>query len=126
VGWVLAGCMALSATWVWGVFRRFAGMWQESYSARSRFGIWAGALAVCALSSQTLSLKGVRFSRDRIINELANNGAISFVAAAWTRHLDYAAFYRTIPLDEAYERTRRLLSEPEPLLLTMATTFAGG
>ncbi len=112
VGWVLAGCAALSMGWVWVAFRRFAGMWEETYSARARFGVWGSALALCALLSPTLSLKGDRFSRERVINELANNGAISFVAAAWTRHLDYAAFYRTIPLDEAYERARRLLSEP--------------
>jgi phosphoglycerol transferase MdoB-like AlkP superfamily enzyme len=112
VAWVVAGCLLLSAGWVWLAFRRCAGMWQEAFPARLRFGLLAGLVGVCALLSQTMSLKGVRFSKDRLMNELANNGAIAFAAAAWTRHLDYAAFYRTLPLEEAYARTRRLLAEP--------------
>jgi len=54
----------------------------------------------------------VRASRERLLNEIANNGWISFVSAALTRHLDYAAFYRTIPREEAYQRVRRMLSAP--------------
>src|SRR6185436_19985389 len=48
---------------------------------------------------------------DRTLNEIANNGAISFVAAAWTHNLDYAGFYKTLPKDAAYQRVRRLLRE---------------
>src|SRR5204862_4222717 len=33
-------------------------------------------------------------------------------AAALTHHLDYGAFYKTIPRDEAYQRVRRLLNQP--------------
>ncbi len=44
--------------------------------------------------------------------EVANNGALSFVAAALTRHLDYAAFYKTQPKEEAWTRVHRILSEP--------------
>ena len=62
--------------------------------------------------SPTIPLKGVHPSPDRTLNEIANNGALAFFCAAWTHHLDYAAFYRTLPLEEAYQRTRRLLSEP--------------
>jgi phosphoglycerol transferase MdoB-like AlkP superfamily enzyme len=47
-----------------------------------------------------------------VVNELANNGALSFVSAFWTRHLDYAAFYKILPREEAYGRVRRLLTEP--------------
>jgi phosphoglycerol transferase MdoB-like AlkP superfamily enzyme len=34
------------------------------------------------------------------------------MAAARTRHLDYPAFYRTLPPDEAWARARRLVEEP--------------
>src|SRR5207248_115407 len=44
--------------------------------------------------------------------EIADNGTLAFVAAAWTRHLDYAAFYKTTPKAEAYQRARGLLLEP--------------
>ena len=69
-------------------------------------------MALAALLAPTLNLKGAHVSNDRTLNEMANNGAISFVAAAWTHNLDYAAFYKTMPPDEAYQRTRRLLAEP--------------
>ena len=35
------------------------------------------------------------------------------MAAAWTRHLEYAAYYKTLPQDEAYQRARHLLTEPK-------------
>ena len=47
------------------------------------------------------------------MNEIANNGAIAFAAAAWTGNLDYGAYYKTLPKDEAYQRARRLLAEPD-------------
>jgi hypothetical protein len=59
----------------------------------------------------TVNLKSVHVSNDRTLNEIANNGALAFLAAAWTHNLDYAAFYKTMPLDQAYQRTRRLLAE---------------
>ena len=34
------------------------------------------------------------------------------MAAAWTHNLDYSAFYKTMPMDEAYQRARRLLAAP--------------
>ena len=49
-------------------------------------------------------------SEDRTLNEIANDGAISFFTAAWTRSLDYPAFYKTLPRDEAYARVHRLLA----------------
>src|SRR4051812_28585668 len=49
------------------------------------------------------------FSRDRVVNEIANNGTISFLNAFFTRNLDYSAFYRTLPKAEAYARAAGLL-----------------
>ena len=46
------------------------------------------------------------------MNEIANNGVLSFANAAWTHHLDYSVFYRTLPKDEACQRVRQLLREP--------------
>src|SRR5690606_30137991 len=42
-----------------------------------------------------------------------NNGSISFVNAFVTRNLDYAAYYRTLPRDEAYARARKILASPK-------------
>ena len=112
VGWVIAGCAAASAGWVWLAGRWFRGMWECAYAARRRFALWLGLVVVGLILGQTISLNGPRFSRERVLNELANNGTLSFVAAFWTHHLDYAAFYRTMPLAEAYQRVRKLLQEP--------------
>jgi len=112
VAWVLAGCAVFSAGWVWLAHRRFRLMWSAPVPWWRRLGYLVLALAALAGLSQALPLKGPSFSKERVLNELANNGGLSFAAAALTHHLDYAAFYRTLPVDEAYERCRKLLREP--------------
>ncbi len=112
VGVVLTVCLALSLGAVYAVHRGFGRMWQKPFSLKSRLLHLAAGLILAALLVPTFDLKGAHASRDRTLNEIANNGALSFVAAAWTRNLDYRAFYRTMPLDEAYQRARRLLAAP--------------
>jgi phosphoglycerol transferase MdoB-like AlkP superfamily enzyme len=112
VGVIIGVCAALSLGWVIIASRLFRGMWERSYSFKGRLLrlVLAGLLA--GLLAPTFNLKGARVSNDRTLNEIANNGALSFVAAAWTHNLDYGAFYRTMPLEKAYERVRRMLAEP--------------
>src|SRR5476649_2773946 len=54
---------------------------------------------------------------------------ISFYSAFWTRNLDYAAFYKTIPRDEAYARVHRLLDATNATFLgdkySITRTIAG-
>ena len=71
--------------------------------------VWAGAVGVSAL---VLQPSFARFSRDRVVNELANNTFMALAQAVLTRHLDYAAFYPTLPEKEAVERARRLVIRP--------------
>lgn len=66
----------------------------------------------------TIRSRETSFSRERIINELANNGWASAARAGWTRDLDFTAFYSTLPPLDAVTRTRRLLAGP-------GITFAG-
>jgi phosphoglycerol transferase MdoB-like AlkP superfamily enzyme len=61
----------------------------------------------------TVRIDEARFSRERSVNELANNTFVSVLTAAITRNLDYAPFYPTLPRDEAYSRVRRLLATPD-------------
>jgi len=70
------------------------------------------AIAFTAIAIPTINFEQACISADRTLNELANNGAISFSAAAWTHNLDYTNFYKTLPLNEAYARTRKILAEP--------------
>ena len=112
VGLFLLGCLVLTVAWLLGARRLFGRMWERPFSARARWLHLAGAAGLAALLAPTLSLKGAHVANDRTVNEVANNGALSFFAAAWTHNLDYAAFYKTMPLDQAYRRVRRLLAAP--------------
>jgi phosphoglycerol transferase MdoB-like AlkP superfamily enzyme len=109
---VVAGCAAVAAMWVWWARRWFAAMWQETVRARWRLAWFAGALVAAVGLSQTVALKGAKVSSDRTLNEIANNGGLALASAALTRHLDYAAFYKTLDRAEAYARVRRLLASP--------------
>jgi phosphoglycerol transferase MdoB-like AlkP superfamily enzyme len=112
VGIILAVCAVMSLSWLFAASRLFDQMWERPFSAKARLLHLAAAVALAALLAPTLNLKGAHASDDRTLNEVANNGPLSLFAAAWTHNLDYAAFYKTMPKDEAYQRTRRLLAEP--------------
>ena len=105
-------CCAISLAWGIAAFRYFRRMWFLPLSPGSRFLHVAGGLVLCALLLKTADLSGTHFSEDRTLNEIAGNGSISFAAAAWTHNLEYAAFYRTLPRDEAYALVRGLLTSP--------------
>jgi phosphoglycerol transferase MdoB-like AlkP superfamily enzyme len=87
-------------------------MWERPFSLRSRLLHLTAVVALVVVLIPTFNLKGAHVGSDRTLNEVANNGAVSFLAAVWTHNLDYVAFYKTMPADEAYQRTRRLLAEP--------------
>jgi len=113
VGVVIFVCFILAATWLFAASKFFARMWEQPISTKARLAILAATMAVTAAAIPTVNFKQARISSDRTLNEVANNGAISFAAAAWTHNLDYATFYKTLPLDEAYARTRNLLTESD-------------
>ncbi|HEY5912064.1 MAG TPA: LTA synthase family protein [Verrucomicrobiae bacterium] len=127
VGVVLGVCLALALGWVIAARKVFAAMWERPFSANSRLLKWGAVIALpvwlipLLLTAGTLTgvmdspirLRPAQVSSDRTLNEIANNGDISFFAAAWTHHLEYGAFYRTLPREEAYRRARKLLAEPK-------------
>ena len=113
VGVILLLCLGLSLGWLFAASRLFARMWERPASTKARWLHWLTAVVLAALLAPTFNLRGARVSQDRTLNEVANNGALSFVAAAWTHNLEYGAFYKTMPRDEAYARTRHLLAEPD-------------
>ena len=90
VGVVLAICLVLSLGWLFAASRLFGQMWERPFPAKSRLLHLAAVVALAALLAPTLNLKGAHVSNDRTLNEMANNGALSFIAAAWTHNLDYA------------------------------------
>ena len=117
VGIVLGVCLGLSLAWVLVLGRLFRRMWERPFSASARVAYLAAGLALLALLTPTLNLKGAHVSTDRTLNEIANNGMLAFAAAAWTHHLDYSGFYKTMDRAEAFARARRLLKEPNSELV---------
>jgi phosphoglycerol transferase MdoB-like AlkP superfamily enzyme len=116
---VVLVCVVLSVAWCIPTFFYFRQMWIQPTARRARFLHVGVALLLAVLVLPTESLTGTHFSKDRTLNEIANNGSISFVAAAWTRDLDYSAYYKTMPRNEAYARVRKLLESPK-------SQFVGG
>ncbi len=70
-------------------------------------------LAIAIVSALTIRLDEARFSRERTVNEIASSTFVSALTAALTRNLDYAHFYPTMSREDAYRRTRKLLSTPD-------------
>jgi hypothetical protein len=129
-------CVVLSMIWLAVALIYFRQMWFQPVRARSRFaqftvavviflGVWvtfnprvtifadmfARDWSGC-LDWITSTVAGTHFSTDRTLNEIANNGSLSFVSAALTHDLQYDAYYETMDKAEAYRRVRHLLAEP--------------
>jgi phosphoglycerol transferase MdoB-like AlkP superfamily enzyme len=131
VALIVGVCVAFSLAWTIAAFRYFRQMWQQPTFTRSRFLHFAGAVILwlalwlslniqanpldwsSILSWITARTQGTHFSENRTLNEIANNGQLSFINAGFTRNLDYSAYYRTLSRDEAYARTRKILTTPQ-------------
>lgn len=111
-GLVLAVIGLITAGGVWMAARFFAPMWERPVARRWTGTALAGTLAAAVALGWLAGLTPPRISANRTTNELANDGAVSFFSAFWTHQLDYAAFYRTLPQDEAYSLARKILAEP--------------
>lgn len=108
---VIVVCLLGAGGIVYGA-SRVASRWAEVPVGRTagRRHLLLG-FGVTALLAATISLNETRFSRERLVNEVASNGVVSVLTAAWSRNLDYPAFYPTMPTPEARERARKLLAE---------------
>jgi arylsulfatase A-like enzyme len=136
VAWFLFICLLLTLSWLFAAHKLFGRMWEIALSRKTRFVWFAGALVLgvavafagvisfrvpprvstltglAALPIPRVQIKRPQVSGDRTLNEIANNGTLSFLSAALTHNLDYAFYYKTLPLEDAYERARRLLKQP--------------
>ncbi len=126
VGIILAVCGVFAACLLVAVHQLTKPIWDIPTRAGARMLRFAGALGLCVVLWFTVSGGESRFSNERVLNEVANNGTLAFVTAAWSRNLDYSAFYRTLPREEAYQRTRRLLTEPNATFVSPAAPATNG
>jgi phosphoglycerol transferase MdoB-like AlkP superfamily enzyme len=109
---VLLAVLALTALAIWLMRKPLLGEHKGTGSTRARFAVLAILAAGIALSQMTLNVNASRYSENRVVNELALNGLYSFFNAALNSDLDYAAYYLTLPDDEADQRVRKVLTTP--------------
>ena len=109
---IIAVCSLVAAGIVFVSQKVARGMWETPVGVKGKLLHLAAGLALAAGAWFSVRFAETRFSKERVINEIANNGLASLVTAAWSRNLDYAPFYPTLPRDEAFRRTRRMLAEP--------------
>ncbi len=112
VGVFLAVCAVLSLGWLFAASRLFGQMWERPFSAKSRLLHLAAALGLAAVLAPTLNLKGAHVSDDRTLNEIANNGAALPLRRGLDAQPRLCRVLQDHAEDEAYQRARRLLAEP--------------
>jgi phosphoglycerol transferase MdoB-like AlkP superfamily enzyme len=106
---VLVATALLTAAAIW-LFQRFA----RGQVQKNRWGeriALVGVLASLLVVAQAgVDINTGRYSENRVVNELAQNGIYSFFSAAAHADLDYPAFYLTLPDDEADMRLRNVVA----------------
>ena len=109
---ILTICFFGAASVLWIARRVAFRLWEVPVGRTVRrahlAAIWVGGGLLLA----TFSINETRFSSERLVNEIAGNGWVSVVSAAWSRNLDYHAFYPSLPKEEAAQRVRQLLEQP--------------
>ncbi len=108
---IIASCLLGGVGIAWLGFKKCPPAWDALvWSSKVKFiGFYALA---CLVAHQTIFSGETSFSRQRVVNQLADNGWASAAYAAWSRNLDYKAFYRTMDRREAFVRARKVLAEP--------------
>ncbi len=124
VGIIVTICCVFAVILLLVVRRLTKSLWNIPTQAGKRFLRFAGALALAVGLWFTMPTGEARFSSERVLNEIANNGAAAFLNAAWTRNLDYTAFYRAPSrARRRICRTRRILTEPKTAFVDPANSI---
>ncbi len=90
------------------------------FSRAAAFTIIAGFFALFTLTVENAI---TRYSGDRNIDEISNNGLYALGFAANTRQLDYDAFYPTPEQDKIYPQAREALKEPASQFVNSHSTL---
>lgn len=112
VGRVLAVTALITAALMWRLRKRLTASFLAPSSYRERIYPLAAVLLGVALSYAAIDIETGRHGGSRIVNELAGNGAYSFFYAAFNNELEYDRYYVTLTKQDAAQRLRRLVREP--------------
>ena len=108
---IAAACLIGGGAVSWLGFAKFSPAWHPQPVVTKLKAIGLAVIASLLAHVSVLDAE-TSFSRQRVVNEIANNGWASALHAAWSRNLDYKAFYLTMDRREAFVRARNLLAEP--------------
>lgn len=86
--------------------------WNHSLSFKSRLFFLVIYDFSGIFTFRSMAYSKCHLSDNRVLNEIVLNGEYAFAYAAFTRNLDFPAFYSTIPKKEAYARVRNLIQQP--------------
>lgn len=111
---VVACALAGGALTAWIAMRRTRDLALDRlpWSVRARAAL--GVVLLAGVAFGGLRWMPARASQNRITNEVAENGLVQLVSAFWNSDLDYAAYYRTLPREEARARAARVFGFPTP------------
>lgn len=109
--WILAGVGSVALGFFLLTYRPL----ERGLNQTRRFAAKGLAVhvALLLLLGFTTPLSSMEVCQNRVQNEVAANGTLTFFRALWTNDLNYHAFYRTLDPDEAHRRVNALLAEPE-------------
>jgi phosphoglycerol transferase MdoB-like AlkP superfamily enzyme len=79
---------------------------------RARVKVLAAVVLLLLLVNAKIDITSGHFSSNRVANELALNGVYAFFNAATTSRMDYHEYYLSLPREEAFQRLRKLVAQP--------------
>lgn len=100
--------------------RPLAHVHQRPSGYRQRLAPFAAFVGAFSLAFGIVDMSTTRYSNNHVANEIAANGVYSFFYAAVNNELDYGRYYLTIDGDEAVQRLRKLVSQPNATFLPKA------
>ncbi|MCY7354043.1 MAG: sulfatase-like hydrolase/transferase [Lysobacter sp.] len=112
VGWLLTGLGVIAGA-IFYCTRRWHRVQDTGTTFAGRSMVTAAWLLLTVLGTWLVDADLKDRSDNQYVNELAGNGIYQFFAAYRSASLDYARFYRSLPLDQAFVQVRRQLRSPD-------------
>lgn len=111
VVWIIMGVLAATAMVVLLTRKLFGASFAQATTLRQRLAEGAAFILIPAASLLWVDNSLANVSPNPYVNELAKNGAYSFVSAFWENEIEYSQFYLTLDDGQAFIRLRRLLAD---------------
>ncbi len=118
IGWILSGLTVASLLVFFGTRRWRLPRVTQPTSFLQRSAVLAAWIGLAALGTVFVSASLKETRSNQYVNELAGNGIYQFFAAYRMASLDYDRFYRSLPLDQAFQVLHQELASPDARFLS--------